>query len=72
MAGTLKTDLLAITMLAADQTTNASGVGVNVKALQQALVVKAQDLLRDVNVLNAILPSGDAKTALGTVITDLG
>lgn len=68
MAGTIRTDLLAVSILTADQA--ACPLGYNAKQVQETILKKLRDaefLARD---LESRLPAGTAKTAMGTVLTD--
>lgn len=74
MAGTLKTDLIAVrdALVSADQV-GAGGltVGVDPFALIDAMIKRVDDDLRICNEINRTLPSGSAKTAMAAVLTDL-
>lgn len=72
MAGTVKTDLLAITILDADEAgAQATSPGVSVRALMDCLIKNRDDELRLATLIQTLLPSGTAKSAMATIVTDL-
>ena len=70
MAGTFKTDLLAVSILDADEA--AGPKGFSARALQDVILKERDDLLRKCNELSGKLPTGTAKTNMAAVIADLG
>lgn len=73
MAGTLNTDLAAITILDADEASGqAATPGYSVRQQQQVINQLAADLKRAVSIQVAMMPAGTAKTAMaGTITTDV-
>ncbi len=72
MAGTAKTDLLAVTITAPDQANAADAVGVNLKQLQEEAVQKILDATRLCKAIRSFLGATTARTNLDTAIASLG
>lgn len=70
-AGTALTDALAAGAAVIDADQSGMPLGQDVRQLFQNLVDKIRDAAFVANEINRRIPSGAAKTALATVITDL-
>jgi hypothetical protein len=71
MAGQLRTDITAVAAAVISGDRSAMPAGFNLDEALETLQKKRDDVARLAGTINGYLPSGSAKTAMGTVISDL-